>query len=326
MDTSILDVLPLRPIDLCRLGRVHRGLRNWFNTPEAEGIWRAAAARSWGATGVHSRATAADHGRTSMEFDEAVAVGSTVHVGSQSCAALQLGSALPYRIAAATGSVPVSSERAGRASHTVEWSVSVERLPESVAVLWIGVTFDGRGAVATDGSPRRLHVCKCTGASMHEKREGATGDQRPACPLHGATIWDALRPFQLDPKKRGMLERWSDTTTWKIAALSCTGGVWGAAIEGSRVHGMPSFSEGDVVHVSLRLAPEMRGGSLAFAVNSGPWVTAVKQLFPPRWTPRPVYFYPIVHLTDIAHPPPSDDLPVEATVRVHAARTPPPAL
>lgn len=316
MDPAILDALPLRPIDLCRLGLVCRGLRDLLASTGAEGIWRDAAVRSWGVTGVHSWATVAEHARTSMEFDETVAFGSTVHIGSPGWATLQLGSALPFRIAAATGSVPVSSERTRHASHTVEWSVTVARLPESGASLWIGVMFDGRGADATSRLPRRLHRCACTGANRCE--DGM-------CELHGTTIRDALRPFLLDPGRRGragLFERWSAVTTWQICALSSKGWVWGAAIGGALVRGMPTFSQGDVVRVSLRLQPASRG-SIAFAVNSGPWVTAVRQLFPARSTPRPVcLYYPIVHLTDVAHPLASADLPVEARVWIQATPAP----
>jgi hypothetical protein len=311
MDPAILDALPLRPIDLCRLGLVCRGLRDSLASKGAEGLWRDAAVRSWGPTGVRSWATAAAHARTSMEFDETVAFGSTVHAGSQGWATLRLGSALPYRIAAATGSVPVSSDRTQHASHTVEWSVTVARLPDTGASLWIGVMFDARGS-DTGGTPRRLHRCSCAGASQHEGRR---------CELRGGTIWDALRPFSSHSERRdrpGLMNRWSDLTNWQICAIGSTGWVWGATIGCKLVSGMPTFSQGDVVHVSLHLPPKSRC-SISFAVNSNPWVTAVRQLFPSRSTPQPVYFYPIVHLTDVAQPLASADLPVEASVQIQAA-------
>jgi len=214
-DLAILDVLPLRPQDLGRLCLVCRGLRDLLSAAGAGGIWRGAAARIQATSAVDSWASAKAHAAKSFEFDEATAFASVVHAGSHDLATLQLGRALPYRVAAVSGAVPISSVR--RAPSTVvEWSLTVSELPALTGVvMWIGVLFDSRGADTQSGAPRRLERCGCSGVSPHDA----------GCALEGKTIRDALRPFAIGPRERaGIMQRFTDSN-WRIAALGSTGWV-----------------------------------------------------------------------------------------------------
>eukprot|EP00967_Tisochrysis_lutea_P118736 scaffold193195_cov30-Tisochrysis_lutea.AAC.1 len=310
-DPAILDALPLRPVDLCRLGLVCRRLHEFLHENDANGIWQAAARRSWGVSSVDSWKKAAEYSSTVMEFDETIAFSSEVEPGCHATATLQLGLALPFRVAAVTGVIPITSERLRHASNFMEWSIKVCELPELRGiVMWIGVLFDGRGADMASGRPRQLRRCDCEGSAPHEA----------GCSMRRGTIRDALNPFRCTLRRsssqRGFIQRFLDSN-WQLAALSSTGWIWGAGIGGSLNPEMPTFGTGDVVRVSLDLQPGSRG-TLSFAVNSGPWRVAVRQLFIPRLTPRPVYFYPVVHLTDVSRPGDAD-LPVEARVQAAMA-------
>ena len=81
---------------------------------------------------------------------------------------------MPYRVAAAVASLPVSSAR----RRVVEWTVRVDALPKlEGVVLWIGVLHDSRGSVVGDGDgsrsprPRRLRNCRCS-VAPHDVRLG----------------------------------------------------------------------------------------------------------------------------------------------------------
>lgn len=299
---DVLDLLPLRPLDLGRLSAVCHALRDIIGSPHAAGLWRESARRSWGGgTGVDSRRCAASFTAAVLDWDEAMAFGSTLSgCDGHSHATLRLGSELPYRLAAVSAALPISSLGRRSSPAVTRWRVDVHGLPSlDGVVMWIGVIFDGRGAVEATGAPRRLRRCACTRAVPHE----------PGCAAQGETVRDALLPFVCASGRGGIIERFA-RSHWQLAALGSTGWVWGARLGGALVRGMSGFRQGDTVDVAL----DLKARSLSFSVNGGPWVTAVRQLYCARSTPQPLLFYPIVHLTDISRPR-DGDLPVVARVR-----------
>ena len=292
-ELSVLDGLPLRPLDLCRLGSTCSALRDLLShAGSCALLWRQAALRTWGEAGAQcsSWSSARAHTALHLDFDSVTAFGSRVGGPSDEHASLELGSVLPYRVAAAVASLPISSAR----RRVVEWTVRIDALPKlEGVVLWMcaavprtpfscssvlvpaaltrtpltrsrarhrGVLHDSRGSEAGDGAgsgspkPRRLRHCRCSGVP-HDA----------GCAARGATLRDALLPFVPNaPLLRGdqrgsaprarttLIERFSDCE-WSLGGLGSNGWVYGAGLGGKRVGGMPGFGAGDEARVRLSL-------------------------------------------------------------------------
>ena len=175
-ELSVLDGLPLRPLDLGRLGSTCSALRDLLSHGGSCALWRQAALRTWGEAGEQcsSWSSARAYTASRLDFDSVTAFGSRVGPTDE-LAILELGSVLPYRVAAAVASLPISSAR----RRVVEWTVRVDALPKlEGVVLWIGVLHDSRGSEVGDGDgsrsprPRRLRNCRCSVAPPHDVRLG----------------------------------------------------------------------------------------------------------------------------------------------------------
>ena len=174
-ELSVLDGLPLRPLDLGRLRSTCSALRDLLSHGGSCALWRQAALRTWGEAGEQcsSWSSARAYTASRLDFDSVTAFGSRVGPTDE-LAILELGSVLPYRVAAAVASLPVSSAR----RRVVEWTVRVDALPKlEGVVLWIGVLHDSRGSEVGDGAgsrsprPRRLRHCRCS-VAPHDIRLG----------------------------------------------------------------------------------------------------------------------------------------------------------
>lgn len=134
-EISVLDGLPLRPLDLCRLGSTCSALRDLLGHGGSCALWRQAALRTWGEAGAQcsSWSSARAHTSSHLDFDSVTAFGSRVGPTDEH-ASLELGSVLPYRVAAAVASLPISSA----IRRVVEWTVRIDALPKlEGVVLWM---------------------------------------------------------------------------------------------------------------------------------------------------------------------------------------------
>ena len=111
-ELAVLDGLPLRPLDLCRLGSTCSALRDLLSHGGAAALWRQAAVRSWGEAGAQCSSWSSARVLLSsrVAFDAVTAFGGRVGP-TDDLASLELGSVLPYRVAAAVASRPISSAR-----------------------------------------------------------------------------------------------------------------------------------------------------------------------------------------------------------------------
>ena len=109
---AVLDGLPLRPLDLCRLGLTCSTPRDLLSHGGAAALWRQAAVRSWGEAGAQCSSWSSARVLLSsrVAFDAVTAFGGRVGP-TDDLASLELGSVLPYRVAAAVASRPISSAR-----------------------------------------------------------------------------------------------------------------------------------------------------------------------------------------------------------------------
>ena len=134
-ELAVLDGLPLRPLDLCRLGSTCSTLRDLLSHGGSCALWRQAALRTWGEAGAQcsSWSNARAHTSSRLDFDSVTAFGSRVGPTDEH-ASLELGSVLPYRVAAAVASLPISSA----IRRVVEWTVRIDALPKlEGVVLWM---------------------------------------------------------------------------------------------------------------------------------------------------------------------------------------------
>ena len=125
-ELSVLDGLPLRPLDLGRLGSTCSALRDLLSHGGSCALWRQAALRTWGEAGAQCSSWSSARADTSsrLDFDSVTAFGSRVGPTDE-LASLELGSVLPYRVAAAVASLPISSARRRVASQqAVAWPMS----------------------------------------------------------------------------------------------------------------------------------------------------------------------------------------------------------